>query len=112
MKFQGKFHRLHRVIWLMHCGTWPSMDLDHINGIRSDNRIGNLREVTMAQNCWNKASRPDAAVYWHATNKRWTVSMGLNGKLRHFGSFKDKADAEAVARQAIKEHRGEYARQE
>ena len=44
----------HRIVWLWHNGEWPSMDLDHINRNRSDNRIENLRVVTRAENQKNQ----------------------------------------------------------
>jgi hypothetical protein len=44
----------HRVAWLMHYGTWPGGHIDHINGVRDDNRIENLRVVTNRINAQNK----------------------------------------------------------
>jgi hypothetical protein len=46
----------HRVAWLLHFGEWPSGHIDHVNGIRSDNRIANLRDVTPYANARNKPS--------------------------------------------------------
>lgn len=44
----------HRVAWLLHYGHWPSRQIDHINGDRSDNRIINLRDVTPFANARNR----------------------------------------------------------
>lgn len=50
-----KFHFVHRIIWEMHNGNVPEgMEIDHINGIRDDNRIENLRCVTKGENALNK----------------------------------------------------------
>lgn len=46
----GKGYYLHRLIWLYHKGTNPTLELDHINRNKSDNRIENLREVTHKEN--------------------------------------------------------------
>ena len=46
-------HKGHRIAWAIHYGKWPSGPIDHINGIRSDNRIENLREVNHQINCQN-----------------------------------------------------------
>lgn len=50
-----KFHLTHRIIWEMHNGEIPEgMEIDHINGVRDDNRIENLRCVTKGENAVNK----------------------------------------------------------
>jgi hypothetical protein len=44
----------HRVVWEMHNGAIPKgMCIDHINRVRDDNRIENLRLVTQSQNALN-----------------------------------------------------------
>lgn len=44
----------HRVVWLLASGQWPVGELDHLNGVRSDNRVENLREVTRKVNNQNR----------------------------------------------------------
>lgn len=44
----------HRVAWFMSHGVWPNHFIDHINGVKNDNRIVNLREATKSQNLMNK----------------------------------------------------------
>jgi hypothetical protein len=43
----------HRLAWLYHYGEWPKQQIDHINGIRTDNRICNLRDVLEIHNHQN-----------------------------------------------------------
>ena len=50
----GKSHLAHRFAWFLHTGEWPSGVIDHINGDRSDNRIGNLRDVSPSENASNR----------------------------------------------------------
>lgn len=45
---------IHRLIWAYVHGYWPTNDIDHINGVRTDNRIVNLREVSRAVNLRNR----------------------------------------------------------
>lgn len=50
----GAVMKGHRVAWAIHYGEWPSDDIDHINGVRNDNRISNLRCVNGTINTQNK----------------------------------------------------------
>ena len=45
---------MHRAIWAWHHGRFPTMQLDHVNGIETDNRIENLREVSSSENMLNQ----------------------------------------------------------
>lgn len=63
-----KEYRTHRLIFLMHHGYMPEI-VDHINGVRDDNRIENLRAATINENCYNcKLSKSNKSgvkgVYW------------------------------------------------
>lgn len=49
----NKSYVAHRLVWLYIYGRFPTNMLDHINGIKNDNRLCNLREVTHAQNMQN-----------------------------------------------------------
>ncbi|HBC5385607.1 TPA: HNH endonuclease [Citrobacter koseri] len=46
IKLCGKNHKAHRLAWLYVHEHWPEGEIDHVNGIRDDNRIGNLRDVS------------------------------------------------------------------
>jgi hypothetical protein len=52
--FKNKTYQTHRIAWLFVYGGFPRI-IDHINGIKSDNRICNLREATRSQNGMNRA---------------------------------------------------------
>lgn len=49
----NKSYLAHRVCWFLHFGYWPKY-IDHINGIKNDNRLSNLRECDHNQNCKNR----------------------------------------------------------
>ena len=48
----------HRLAWIMHYGVPPNGVIDHINGIKTDNRISNLRDVDVATNIQNRKTAP------------------------------------------------------
>lgn len=91
---------VHRVIWMMVYGYWPEQ-VDHINHIRTDNRLSNLREVTHVGNAQNISLPADntsgrIGVYWFAQRNVWYARIKAHGKNHHLGFFKDKGDAIAA----------------
>lgn len=51
---RGKAFLAHRLAWAFCHGRWPSQDVDHKNGIRLDNRLANLRDVSRQVNLLNQ----------------------------------------------------------
>ena len=54
IRIHGKNLKAHRLAWLYVHGAWPRDQIDHINGIKNDNRIVNLRDVSRHVNQQNK----------------------------------------------------------
>tara|TARA_R110000765_G_scaffold23889_1_gene60073 strand:- start:1652 stop:1879 length:228 start_codon:yes stop_codon:yes gene_type:complete len=52
----------------MHNGDWPVHTIDHINRVRDDNRIENLRDVTMKENLQNV---PAKGYYFCNRAQKW-----------------------------------------
>jgi len=95
---EGKIYRVHRVAWCMHHGYWPENEIDHINRIRHDNRIENLREVSHACNLRNAklASNNSSGirgVYWEKKSKKWRAFIEVNKKRIGLGSYKNIENA-------------------
>jgi hypothetical protein len=109
-----KAYRLHRLIFLHQKGYLPKI-LDHINGIKTDNRIENLRPASFEQNTQNAKIRKDntsgsKGVRWHKHAKKWAVRVKANKKIFHFGYFKDFELADLVAQEARNKYHKEFAR--
>ena len=88
----------HRLAWLYYYGSEAEGEIDHINHIRDDNRISNLRVTTRDENQRNKklASNNKSGVVgvrYNAANNRWRADIRVNGKKIDLGSFIDKEDA-------------------
>jgi hypothetical protein len=91
--FNYKNYLAHRVSWYLYYGTWPQGEIDRINGIRNDNRISNLRDVTKNENQNNKKyHREKTCKYYtfHKKTNKWQVQKRINGKYIHLGLFKTK----------------------
>lgn len=112
----GKPHKSHRLAWLHVTGSWPVEAIDHINGLKGDNRWANLREVTRQQNSYNIGRRKDNAsgvrgVSWHKRSARWVAYISMPNKQRvHLGQFASKEEAIALRMSVELEVFGEYRR--
>lgn len=65
--------------------------IDHINGIKDDNRICNLREVTHQENDFNKKNIKGYCFY--KTRNNYKAEIGLNGKSIFLGYFNTEDEA-------------------
>lgn len=100
----GKLYKKHRLIWFLMTGVWPE-EVDHENGVRSDNRFKNLRGTTRLGNMKNKAVRKDsrsgvAGVVWHQKDRRWIAYIKADGRQQRLGAFTDFAEACRVRKEA------------
>jgi hypothetical protein len=83
----------HRLAWLYVYGEFSKKFIDHINEIRVDNRIINLRLVTHQENSHNVSSphidncSGYRGVSWHKGAKKWQVRIAINGRQKHLGVF-------------------------
>ena len=59
VKIKGRQFKAHRIIWFLCRGKFPDGMIDHINRVRNDNRIENLRDVSPAENIKNTARKPN-----------------------------------------------------
>lgn len=97
--YRGNRTTVHRIVWFMHNGNIPKdMELDHINHIRDDNRIENLRLVTKAVNAKNRRMNAKntsgvSGVSWQTAKKKWISQIQVNGKNIYLGRFKNFDDA-------------------
>lgn len=105
----GRKYLAHRVIWCMVKGYWPDQ-VDHENQGRSDNRIGNLRDVDQATNLKNMRlpstnTSGRVGVCWNKNKGKWHAQIRHNSRQINLGLFTDVADAEA-AREAAEQKYG------
>lgn len=74
--------------------------IDHINGIKDDNRLCNLRNGSQMENCWtrrySKENKKIKGYSWHKKSQKWCAKIQVNYQEIHLGYF----DVEADARQA------------
>jgi hypothetical protein len=119
IKIDGRLYRSHRLAWLHFYGKWPELDIDHVNGLRDDNRILNLREATKSQNSRN-SRRPKnnssgfKGVCWDGGRRRWIAYIcagNMTGKKSNkIGQYGTAEEAHAAYAEAAKKLHGDFAR--
>lgn len=109
VEFNGKKYKEHRVIWLWWHGAWPTNQIDHINRVKSDNRLCNLRiaergSADNAQNIGITKRNTSGVVGVSFTprnsHNKWRAYIRIAGKTQMLGSFPTKeaaADARLTA---------------
>ena len=108
----GRIWTAHRLAWAIHYGRHPGDMLDHINRIKTDNRIANLRECTAAENAANKCFSPRALMGTRPTaSGKWLAQIGMYGKHRHLGTFASEEEASRAYKKARAQYEQELQRQ-
>jgi hypothetical protein len=113
---QGRLYLAHRLAWLISTGEDPSnLLVDHINGIKTDNRFCNLRLATNSLNsCNRKLSARNTSGYkgvsYSKTKQKWRADVRINGKQTVIGYFDTPELAHMAYCKAAAELFGEFAR--
>lgn len=102
----GQRHFLaHRVVWAITHGVWPEQEIDHINGVRDDNRPVNLRDVSTITNNQNRRCKNSQGLPGVVKRaNRFAAQIRVNKTTRHLGSFKtaqEASDAFMAAKRAL-----------
>lgn len=97
--WQGGHVLAHRAIWIIENGAIPTGSyIDHINQVKSDNRISNLRLCSISQNNCNAKLRRDSTsrvkgVCWDTQQNKWKARVTYKGQQYHAGFYSDLKDA-------------------
>jgi hypothetical protein len=91
----------HRAAWAVVYGEFPQHEVDHVNRVRTDNRISNLRLATRSQNARNTSIRKSSrsgykGVSWHSKCGKWRAVIQASGRQLHLGYFTSAVEASEV----------------
>lgn len=113
IRIDGCNHNAHRLAFLYMTGAWPEADVDHISGVRSDNRWVNLRPAVRRVNCENRRTpRSDnfsSGMLGVTKDKRplkkpYRATIQANGRPIKVGYFATAHEAHAAYVQAKRKH--------
>ena len=111
IQINKKFYKAHRLAWFYVTGKWPEQ-IDHINGVRTDNRICNLRDVTSQMNTHNQkfAHKNNSLGVLGVVKRpsgRFVAEIRVNGKKKQIGTFDTVEEAsQAYQTKKLELHKG------
>ena len=112
--FAQKILKTHRIAWALTYGEWPTLDIDHINNNRSDNRLSNLRLASRAENIRNKKKHNNtkctlkgATPYINYEGK-YIAQINIFGIQKNLGVFDSEQAAHDKYCEVAKEEFGEF----
>lgn len=108
VKLDNISYSIHRIIWALYYGYWPTNEIDHRYGREAGNNIFNLREASHSQNLcnresWNKLSK---GIRRHGSG--FQARVCLDGKIYSIGVFKTLEEAAEARAVAAKKLHGEF----
>lgn len=102
-----KEYQAHRLAWLYVYGEHPKNIIDHFNGIKTDNRICNLRDVSHRGNNQNLSYHREGKLLganFHKERNAWRSRIRVDGKDIHLGYFPTKEEAHQAYIQYVTEN--------
>lgn len=104
----------HRLAWVLMTGEWPSHEIDHIDGNRSNNVWSNLRSATHSENQKNLPKHAKKiglkGAHWHKASKKWIGRIMSDGVTYNLGLFDTPEAAHAAYVEAATRLHGDFAR--
>lgn len=99
-------HKLVAIAFLNHVPNGYTLVVDHINDIKTDNRVENLQLITNREN--SRRNRTNyvskyKGVCWDKFNNKWISRILINGKRHHLGGYKTELEASIAYQNKLKQ---------
>jgi hypothetical protein len=102
-----KIHQLVLMAFLNYTPSGYSFVCDHINDIKTDNRLDNLQVITNRENCRKTQGRYSSqykGVCWNKQHNKWRSEIMINYKKVHLGHYTDEYQAHLAYQKALHTH--------
>ena len=108
IKFKGIHYQAHRIIWTIHNGAIPTgHTIDHVNRIKTDNRIKNLRLAATGTEQQGNSIRKGYT--WCKGRNKFRAQINVGGnRNKHLGYYDNELDAKAAYIRAHREIHKEF----
>lgn len=108
ISLNGSTHRCHRLAWVYMTGKFPKGQIDHINGIGTDNRFINLRDVTPSENQRNRRcpQKTNKTGFLGVSKSRgkYLASIRIDAKNINLGRYETPEEAHGAYLLAKRKH--------
>lgn len=109
----GRNYKVHRIIWAMKIGVWPTNQIDHRDTNKSNNRWDNIRPATNQQNHGNRGKNKNNTSGFKDVVKHnglWAARITVNDKQIWLGRFEKPEHAYEAVKQGHAHYFGEFSR--
>lgn len=113
IRVHGVSYFAHRLAFMFTHNRLPEGEIDHINRIKTDNRISNLRESTVEENrsnCVAKRKRKGVlkGCYFSKKHNRWLAIAQKDNKRHYIGLFDTEIEAHEAYVEVARKLHGEF----
>jgi hypothetical protein len=99
-KINGSKVKAHRLAWYLMQGKWPDNIIDHVDSNKTNNKLSNLRDVSLSVNQQNRKKAQinslSGLLGVKKNRSRWSAAIRLNGYQTHLGTYDTPEEAHAV----------------
>ena len=94
-------HQLVAMAFLSHVPCGNSVEVDHIDEDKLNNRLDNLQLLSSVEHRGKGSSSKYTGVTWYKTSNKWLSNIRINGKMKHLGYFTDEIEASKAYQKAL-----------
>jgi len=105
----------HQVVWAMTHGEWPTKAIDHVNGLKTDNRPDNLRLASSTENNHNRGVNRNNRTGFRGVSRdsrrnKFQAQITVDGNHMYLGHFDSAEEASRVYEAKARELHGDFYR--